>query len=311
MVLTGGLGNQMFQLAAGLSLAMGDELFLETKLCKPRLGKAGLPEVLELELPQEIKLINRQYNVFISKILGFNIRMTVKSRKIENIKLIKYFVKIMSSFFLSIYFKKIFLLINENELNQYKILQSKMNVLYLGYFQTLTFVSHKRVNDLLFNLKPKENNKILNSLEVKSQSKKILIMHVRLGDYRNEPEFGLLSTGYYREALNAINRCKKIDEIWLFSNEIRQALLYIPENFRSKVVFIEEGLNSSVEILYAMRLGSNYVIANSSLSWWGAYTTFAKSPQIFAPTPWFKMRNDVENFIPLNWSRISGYNEYE
>ena len=54
--LTGGLGNQLFQLAAGLYAAQGEKLSLEWTIGRPRLNANGLAEISSFQLPENVSL---------------------------------------------------------------------------------------------------------------------------------------------------------------------------------------------------------------------------------------------------------------
>jgi hypothetical protein len=49
----------------------------------------------------------------------------------------------------------------------------------------------------------------------------------------------------------------------------------------------------------------HFVIANSSLSWWGAWLCASEGKRVVAPKRWFKTsKNDTSDLIPAGWSRI-------
>ena len=56
VALTGGLGNQLFQLAAGLSATKKGVLYLHWSLGKPRISESGLPEIASFNLPKNTYL---------------------------------------------------------------------------------------------------------------------------------------------------------------------------------------------------------------------------------------------------------------
>ena len=68
--LMGGLGNQMFQIIAGISLCNSGELFVETKLGKPRLSKNGYPDLCEFQIIENLKGSTKKYANFVSKVCG-------------------------------------------------------------------------------------------------------------------------------------------------------------------------------------------------------------------------------------------------
>jgi hypothetical protein len=65
VTLTGGLGNQLFQLAAGLSLfkEMPINLILDSGLGRPRRNEDGLPEIASFEFNNQLIYNNNQIYV--------------------------------------------------------------------------------------------------------------------------------------------------------------------------------------------------------------------------------------------------------
>ena len=62
MALSGGLGNQLFQLSAGLfySKKIGATLNLERSIGSARMSKVNCVEIEEFELPMGVKVINKK-----------------------------------------------------------------------------------------------------------------------------------------------------------------------------------------------------------------------------------------------------------
>ena len=69
--LTGGLGNQIFQFAAGISRANGDNLVLDSGIGRPRLNKHGKPDISDFNIGADV-IINyyESDNWFFRKLSG-------------------------------------------------------------------------------------------------------------------------------------------------------------------------------------------------------------------------------------------------
>ena len=132
-------------------------------------------------------------------------------------------------------------------------------------------------------------------------------MHVRLGDYANEDEMGILSNSYYESSFTKIWDEKKYGRIWLFSDQPEFAIERIPSELVRKVRIIEPQGLSSAETLEIMTFGSGYIIANSSFSWWGAYMRKLDNAAICRPYPWFKVLEEPKDIAPANWMRVNGF----
>ena len=106
----------------------------------------------------------------------------------------------------------------------------------------------------------------------------VISLHVRRGDYVSNPHHPVQTVEYYQRALEMLPDLDVIvfsdDPDWCKSQEIFQ-----PDRFS-----ISES-NTVDADLCLMSLCKYHTIANSSLSWWGAW--LAKSEKVIAPKNWF------------------------
>jgi hypothetical protein len=70
------------------------------------------------------------------------------------------------------------------------------------------------------------------------------------------------------------------------------------------MVFIDDIWNSASATFEIMRLGSAYVIANSSFSYWAAMLSRTPNPLVIAPKPWFQGAESPNQILPANWATI-------
>jgi SAM-dependent methyltransferase len=86
IALTGGLGNQLFQVAAGLCLAEGGHVELMSKPGRPRLNKNHEPEIYSFELPSNVKRIRSGHSTWLlAKVIGYNLRSGISPNRIEKL----------------------------------------------------------------------------------------------------------------------------------------------------------------------------------------------------------------------------------
>jgi hypothetical protein len=130
-----------------------------------------------------------------------------------------------------------------------------------------------------------------------------------LGDYRNEANFGLLTSTYYERGIAEVKKQFDFDVVWLFSDEPDFAISLLPESLNSKVVIVPDFDGSASTTLELMRHAGAYVIANSSLSWWGAWLSYSENPVVIAPLPWFRRSPEPQEIIPSKWIRISSWDQ--
>lgn len=289
----GGLGNQLFQLQAALAVFDGD-IELMGNIGNPRTSK-GIPDVCHGTLPSRVIYKDATPNKLLHKVHSIALRtfLTPTSSKAERL-----LVKYSSSIVFSIYLKKIVRVVASTDLGFCPLEKIKGNTLLVGYFQSFQWESEE-----LTSLFSKIKASYLNDLKSVADTKSICILHIRLTDYLKEKSFGLLDSTYYETALDILSNQTTIDEIWMFSDDLNSAGDVVPEKYRKMVKVInDEGL-LPIEVLHLMSIGSSYVIANSTFSWWAA--KLSNSRQVIAPVPWFVGAKEPSQLIPDQWLRLS------
>jgi hypothetical protein len=116
---------------------------------------------------------------------------------------------------------------------------------------------------------------------------------------------GILGEGYYRKAMEIVDRAYSANPVWVFSDEVSEARKILDWLPSERVKYIAEVDGQSAASLMAMRLGCAFVIANSTFSWWGAFLSEHENPLVVAPEPWFIGQKDPSLLIPSSWIRIS------
>lgn len=302
--LAGGLGNQLFQTAAGFE-ANPRAVHLVTNLLHVALGHSGRPQIFELNLP--IEIVDEEHLKFsrvIKKIVNLNLRI------ISNFSnsLLKY----VSANFLSLIATVIFFLENRKfiyiHLNSNLGYSSKFKnvvpTLYVGYFQSNKVVNRfVEVMRFVPMVQASKNSALSSYLDLAKANKPDLV-HIRLGDYKNEHKIGLLSEGYFLKGIQHLQTLENSKQLWIFSNEPETAIPYLeslPETL--KMVVSTSELNT-YETLELMRSMSGYVIGNSTFSWWAARLKYDEKALVVAPDPWFKLMDDPDGLIPKEWTKI-------
>ncbi len=140
--------------------------------------------------------------------------------------------------------------------------------------------------------------------EIKNEEKEILVIHVRRTDYKQNPEIGLLSSEYFRIALEELSKVYMWEELWLFSDAPTEALELIPDRFRINTRVMPSDDVSPIETLALMSCGSAYILSNSTFGWWAANLALKKPKFVVAPEPWFRSLEEPSGLIPINWIRV-------
>lgn len=128
-----------------------------------------------------------------------------------------------------------------------------------------------------------------------------IALHVRRTDYIPNPEnHPLCSAEYYQEALSKFDNDRNVvvfsdDPTWCKKQNI----------FSSDRFIVSEGNDNRYD-LCLMSLCNDFIIANSSFSWWGAW--LANRGGVVAPTRWFgpgaTAGFNTCDIIPSKWLKI-------
>jgi HD superfamily phosphohydrolase YqeK len=174
----------------------------------------------------------------------------------------------------------------------------------VGYFQSYKWASEPEIFGKMMNLRLRDCKKIEKIKELAEREKPVIV-HFRFGDYLAEENFGIPSSQYYREAVNAIReRTSRDRTFWIFSDDVEKAKVIIDEISLQKTKYFSSNQFSSSETFEIMRMGTDYVIANSTFSWWAAFLRYSRAGIVVAPTPWFKGLPTPADLIPLEWIQI-------
>ena len=310
--LTGGLGNQLFQLAF-LHSRKAEYKYVETNLGNPRRNSLNLPDITDFDFGLKTLTIAISAQASITKkSINFVLRNGLnKDKKITTV-FWRNISKILASFLVSFHYRKLFIVRQALDNGYYSLRETKFNEFLIGYFQSYRWLcENPKVIQELKKMKLKNPSESLSRFYEDHKYKKSIVVHIRLGDYELDPSLGILDQSYYEASLNYLFSEANYDEILLFSNNLEKAMKMIPHSYLAKIVQVSEFDNRSAETLEAMRIGSAYVIANSTLSWWGAMLSYHEKPSVIAPNPWFKERSDPADLIPNSWKQLSAWPEEE
>lgn len=301
--LTGGLGNQLFQIGAALSKYPKSPIILDTVTGNPRLNKSGQVEVIDYRLGAQFQIKRKSRSKMRTKIFGYCLRSSKHPNVIENSKFAQLTIRILSAGALSVFYSRFVRVKTEHNFSS----ESRWirDTLLIGYFQNIRWVIESRVV-LSKILTPRLDSKEFQSISTTAKGN-ILVVHLRRGDYRNETTFGLVGSNYYREAFKFFDVQKNVNSVWIFSDDPDEALRIIgpiiPRNVMSRIIPIST--LSSVETLELMRLGTYYIISNSTFSWWGAFLSKNDSAVVVAPYPWFKSSTGDKSIYASNWHLLN------
>jgi hypothetical protein len=298
--LTGGLGNQLFQLAAAVENSQG-KIELISKIGNPRLSEKGDPEISSFDLPDYVTIQPPpvSFKNFTMKVIGLNLRSHFNPKKLENSFLWVY--RSFGNLYLSVLFKGALRLRVGRDVGFTPIGKLDSNDFLVGYFQSFKYLS-KITLDKMSALRVLEPSRDFHDYLGRLQDKRILVVHVRLGDYMNEPKIGTLSQEYYQRALQEID-LTKIDQILVFSDSPELIKGYLPKELSTNFEIVPKTFTSA-ETLMLMKTGSDFIISNSTFSWWGAMLSQNRNKRVIAPTPWFVAQDEPKDLLPSSWIKV-------
>jgi hypothetical protein len=174
------------------------------------------------------------------------------------------------------------------------------NVSIFGYFQTEKYFEN--ISDVIrddFKFK----SEIINTCrEFISQVSNPIALHVRRTDYvEKSQDHPPCSLDYYSKALSNFDKDR---EVIIFSDDpewCKQQELFSSDRF-----LVAEGNDNRYDMCL-MSMCDDFVIANSSFSWWGAW--LANRGTVIAPSRWFgdtgyTANNNTKDIIPDRWIKL-------
>ena len=283
--LSGGMGNQLFQYAAGKSLAIQNNTEL------------GLDVSFYSKSPNRIFELDK-----------FNINakiVTPKELRTEfNIK--KGFLSIFfanTSHTKNVYNEHIF----SEKFFEYdpSFLMLKDPIVIDGYWQSeLYFMNIVEEIRKEFTLKNpiRIQNKYLELLN----SKCSVALHIRRGDYvsnaENNKMHGTCPDSYYLNALDQLK--KKINEFvtFIFTDDVAEGNR-LAKLIEGAIVVEEVSRNKVYHDFFFMQICNHAIIANSSFSWWAAWLNLNPQKLVYAPLNWFSDQSkNTKDLYPFNWN---------
>ena len=296
--LAGGLGNQLFQLAAALASTNG-RVILYDFVGNARKNHLGQPEILSLKLPERVTFSAQQLkSTFGLRLLNLLYRTSV-DQKTYLAKAVHFrIVNLLTSLYFSKTLHEKVNVLQASNIGFFGFTETKHPLFLVGYFQSDYWPSLLSENNELQNIRLVVKEGPIISRQ--SEENRVLALHVRLGDYAFEPDIGILDTSYFETAIDSISEANAIDEIWLFSDEPLLALDRLSNKWKAITRVVPEAGSSAT--LDCMRNADYYVISNSTFSWWGAFLARRSKALVIAPNPWFKALPEPQKLRPPSWT---------
>jgi len=132
-------------------------------------------------------------------------------------------------------------------------------------------------------------------------------LHVRRGDYVSNPAatayHGLCGLEYYRAAIDRLSSVIARPHLFVFSDDLDWVRGHLDTGHPT--TWVGHNGQTPWEDLRLMAACRHFIIANSSFSWWGAWLGGWPGKRVIAPARWFRADHGGEGeIVPAGWERI-------
>jgi hypothetical protein len=140
----------------------------------------------------------------------------------------------------------------------------------------------------------------------KIRSANSVAIHIRRGDYVSDKEtnavHGVCSIAYYQEAIAQLSAKTSNPSFFIFSDDIPWVKANLAIS-KFPVDYVEHNNNHAHEDLRLMYSCKHNIIANSSFSWWGAWLNNNPGKIIIAPEKWNNIPGSKTE-LPDQWVQL-------
>jgi hypothetical protein len=288
--LTGGLGNQLFQYAAGKSLSLHHEvpLFLDA-------SSFHREELPDLEVPRNFELY--EFEGVTEKILPIaEIRSVINLNSEKSL-----FQKVLPRYRRNVYSEPFY----HFDKNFFHC--KKLALLKGGWQSPKYFEPYKTIIRETLQLKEQTISRVMTKGKLLADHNSVGV-HIRRGDYLRKKIIlewhGVMTKEYYQQGFELLSKLAPGFSVLYFTDDpdwVQKELLpLMPGEIVSR-----ETNQTHFEDFYLMSQCRHNIIANSSFSWWAACLNHHPGKIVIAPKNWFAVKRiNTSDLIPANWIRI-------
>lgn len=264
--LMGGMGNQLFQYAAGYNLGnlLNQEVYFDIRCYQPggkrKFELQGLPICIFDKKVENARggKIYRIQNSIVNRYCKYASRKDTK--KVQDL-----LTRI-----------GIYLEFDTGDIAKYpyECLKNRKNIFLCGYFQDpKVFINNYFEITQLY-------KRLLSEYMVKDMN--TICVHIRTDDYIGNPLFHICTQKYYNMAIEIIKEKRPNANILVFSDDVE----YVKKNIRINYQY-EFCLEKKARKAMALMASCSYfVLSNSTYSWWAQELCEAKDKIVVAPSKW-------------------------
>ncbi len=181
-------------------------------------------------------------------------------------------------------------------------------VIIEGYFQSYKYFEKYsgQLKELFLDIRKTKH--IQTSLDIIKSKPTSVSVHIRRGDYITNiganSVHGVIDDDYYAKSLKLMEKIYPDCYFFLFTDEPQ----YVEEKFKflkGKSLIASSTDCLPHEDMYLMSNCNHHIIANSSFSWWAAWLNKSLKKTVFAPRKWFTRKILIEkptmDLFPEEW----------
>ena len=131
-------------------------------------------------------------------------------------------------------------------------------------------------------------------------------IHVRRGDYVSNSaaaQHGLCGLDYYRNAVEYVAARVPHACFFVFSDDAKWTRANLA--LSGSTTYVEHnGADTAFQDLRLMSMCRHHITANSSFSWWGAWLNPNPDKLVVCPKRWFADDRDTSSLTPTDWIRL-------
>lgn len=286
--LIGGLGNQMFQYAAGRRLAHKHNTQLKLDISSfgsYRLRRYGLHHFnieATIATPEEVASLTIRKQGIAERVLRMALRWSSGPAPTH---------------------------IREKHVHFDPDILNLPDSVYLdGYWQSERYfadIAGIIRQEFTVKIPQKGKDKELAELMASCES---VSLHIRRGDFVSDSHTNQVHStcdqNYYFRCVEEITQTVKHPHFFIFSDEPEWARDNLKLPFSTTLVD-HNGADKNYEDMRLMSQCKHHIIANSSFSWWGAWLNNNPEKIVITPIAWFEDKtHNIDDVIPSGWLKI-------
>jgi hypothetical protein len=287
---TSGLGNQLFQYAAGRYLAkkFGASLRIAHEL-PDDLAIHRFPRPLMLQkfaIAAPIGPVNR----FDRLVLSTQTRYALLGRLLRKVARVQVIREASDAFLFH---------------HAFPVIQGMRMVYLLGYWQAHSIVASVAPElRREFRLRERPGERSRQMAEQIAAAPMPVSVHIRRGDYVTVfGEHAVLSSEYYEAAMARMRAQFPNCSFFIFSDDAAYAREWVADRVGCVIVDHNDAATAH-EDLWLMSTCRHHIIANSTFSWWGAWLNPRTDKCVTAPSEWLGFETAQTHIASPDWALI-------